>query len=208
MATNSLATKQLVTSVLIHEQPAAATRLNTIIHLPSNEHVTDQPTQLYYNIDSTHDYQGSHGKHVQSSTTERIESNDNQQATNLLDGGKLNRSGSISTQSVASSSVIDRGENDEIQMRSNNSSIRKSPQTYRSLDVLPNSATQTENEEKKITKAVSLDLIESTYVAGGSGSIYGTPIIGKQPASQTDSTIRGWMRKLNPGNFHRLFDCR
>lgn len=70
---------------------------------------------------------------------------------------------------------------------------------YRSLESIPRKTSQTESTLKATNKTASLEFGKRPVAYDDPGSIYITPQEATHPASQYQSSMKGWLRKQNRG---------
>jgi len=167
----------LISSVHVLERPAAASRLDNIIHQSNTNNVTDLPSP-YYNVLEIHRHDD-----------ESIKTSDTK--------SKRSTSSSSSSQSTASTSI--RVDKTNLPSTNNSSLPPRSSNLHRSLESLPRKTSQTEQTLKSTNKTASLEFGARPMAYDDLGSIYITPQEASHPASQYQGTVKGWLRKQNRG---------
>ena len=169
-----------MSAVPLVEKPAAASRLDDIIH-QSN---TNDLTSVYYN------------------QTE-VQQNDSKQTFETVrnsshgTGLRPRRSDSSSSSSSTSTET-----NKQRLSSTNNTGLPpKNSSFHRSLEVIPRKTSQTERVLNPTNKATSLEFGKRPVGYDDPGSIYIIPQEAAHPASQYPNTIKGWLRKQNRGKY-------
>ena len=166
------ATGRLIGTVPLTEKPAAATRLDDIIHQSTSPHEPSTTTTPYYNVtDDRH-------------TTER----------------KSQRSSSSSSSSTTSSSSI--GTARQPLPTTTTELPARNLNRHQSLESIPRRTSQSERPLDPTNKTTSLEFGQRPATRyNDPGSIYITPQEATHPASQYQNAAKGWIRKQNRGKF-------
>lgn len=172
---NLTATGRLIGTVPLVEKPAAASRLDDIIHQP-NSNQESYPSQ-YYNITD--------GRRYDSTTNVEI---------------KPRRTLSSSSSSSSSTSTSSTGPAKPPLTTTNNTGLPpRNLNRHQSLESIPRRTSQTERTLDPTNKTASLEFGQRPGTFDDPGSIYITPQEAAHPASQYQNAIKGWIRKQNRG---------
>ncbi len=161
---------KLVSATPLTDRPAAASRLDDMIHQSNINDETHQ-TSAYYNTADTH-------------------SHDDEQS-----GRK--RSSSSSSASSASTSVP--ADTYELTPTKNARLSGRNSNLHRSLESIPRKTSQAEQGLTVINKATSLQFGTQPVRFEDPSSIYVTTSEAPHPASDYQDVVKGWLRKQNRG---------
>ncbi|CAF3962305.1 unnamed protein product [Adineta steineri] len=193
----SIAAK-LAAAVPLTEKPAAASRLDNIIH-------QNNSSGTYYNVGETHetDPKPNSIEHI----VTKVHHNDEYSKSYQISEPKLQRSASLSS---SSSSTVSMPNHTEIQyglpttnhvaLTNRNSSL------HRSLEVIPRKTSQNEQVLKPANKTASLEFGARPVRYDESTSIYVTPQEATHPASEYENVVKGWLRKQNRDSFFKRIE--
>jgi len=172
----SIITK-LFSSTPLLEKPAAASRLDEIIHQSQTNNITDPSSKSYYNLAPVHHH-------------------DDEPLKNSDIKPKRSSSSSSSSSSVSTSIPTDKY---NLASTNNPTLPPKNSNLHRSLESIPRRTSQTEQTLKSTNKAASLETGIKPVGYDDPGSIYVTPQEAPHPASEFQDAIKGWLRKQNRG---------
>ena len=169
------ATGRLIATVPVVEKPAAASRLDDIIH-QSNTNQESYPSQ-YYNITDGRQYDPK---------------------TNV-DPVRRSRSSSSSSSSSATSTSSAGPAKPSLTTTNNSGLPPRNLNRHQSLESIPRRTSQTERTLDPTNKTTSLEFGQRPGKFEDPGSIYITPQEALHPASQYQDAAKGWIRKQNRG---------
>lgn len=171
---NLSSTGRLIAAVPLTEKPAAATRLDDIIH--QSDSPNEPRKTSYYN--ATND----------------------QHRTEL----KPKRSSSASSSSSSSTSSSSIGPaKQQLPTTTTELSPTRNLNRHQSLESIPRRTSQNDRPLDLTNKTTSLEFGQRPSKYEDPGSIYITPQEATHPASQYQNTSKGWIRKQNRGKFSR-----
>lgn len=171
----------LLSSVPVVEKPAASTRLDGIIHQSD----TTNSTSPYYNVAEGY-------KEKQQVSDDETKKNFDKRSKRSSSSSSSTSSSSTSTSTTAKKyNVPTTTTNTILPPRNNN--------LYRSLESIPRKTSDSESTLRPTNKTASLEFGKRPVGYEDPGSIYITPQEASHPASQYQTSIKGWLRKQNRG---------
>ena len=162
---------KIVSATPLIDRPAAASRLDDIIH---QSNINDEPHQTseYYNTTDTHYH-------------------DDEQS------GRRRSPSSSSTASSATTSVP--ADTYELSPTTNARLSGRNSNLHRSLESIPRKTSQAEQGLSVINKATSLEFGTRPVRFEDPSSIYVATSEAPHPASDYQDVVKGWLRKQNRG---------
>ncbi|CAF4328596.1 unnamed protein product [Rotaria sp. Silwood2] len=186
----------LAASVPLTEKPAAANRLDDIIH-QSNTNDINQPTSLYYNEAGIRHHDSKQMTMEQQKLITNVRNDDEQIGRIITSDMRLNRSAS----SLSSASTSIPVETDNLTPRNSHTLPARNSSLHRSLELIPRKSSLTEEGLKPTNKTTSLQFNQTPVRYDDPGSIYFTPQEATHAASQYENVVKGWLRKQNRSSF-------